>query len=133
MSKILQHKHLIFRIETHNPPKDTKFITQWMIDLIHKLGMNVLFDPHVEYLDVKGNRGATGVCILAQSHCSLHVWDEPDPGLLEFDIYTCGSMELQEVVDALMVFEPTKMEYKFLDREHNLKLISEGFINIQHK
>jgi S-adenosylmethionine/arginine decarboxylase-like enzyme len=131
MPEVLYHKHLIFRIETPTPPKDVTFISDWMKDLIkNKLHMNILFGPHVEYLDVEGNRGATGVCILSTSHCAMHVWDEPDPGLIELDVYTCGKMELEDVVQAIQVFNPSKVEYKFLDREHNLQLLSEGFVTL---
>jgi S-adenosylmethionine/arginine decarboxylase-like enzyme len=125
---VLQHKHLIFRIETKTPPKDVDVITDWLADLVKRLGMELFAGPFVKYLDEPGNRGATGVCIIKTSHIALHVWDESDPGIMQLDVYTCGCMELNDVVSALEVFQPTKIEYKFLDREHELTLLSEGHV-----
>ncbi len=90
--------------------------------------MELYAGPFVKYLDEPGNRGATGVCIIKTSHIALHVWDETDPGIMQLDVYTCGCMELNDVVSALEVFQPTKVEYKFLDREHDLTLLAEGHV-----
>jgi S-adenosylmethionine/arginine decarboxylase-like enzyme len=68
---VLQHKHLIFRIETKTPPKDVDVITDWLADLVKRLGMELFAGPFVKYLDEPGNRGATGVCIIKTSHISL--------------------------------------------------------------
>lgn len=125
---MLFHKHLIFRIETPTPPKDTDFIANWMQALIKKVGMELYAGPFVKYLDEEGNRGATGVCIIKTSHLAIHIWDEPNPGIIQFDIYTCGALQIQDVVEELQVFNPSKIEYKFLDREHNLELLQEGTI-----
>jgi len=122
----LQHKHLIFRIETFDPPKDIEQIESWMKSLISRLGMELYAGPMVKYLDEPGNRGITGVCIIKTSHLAIHVWDEPSPGIIQLDVYTCGSMELGDVVDSLKAFSPVKIEFKFLDREHNLHLLDEG-------
>jgi S-adenosylmethionine/arginine decarboxylase-like enzyme len=88
--------------------------------------MTVLAGPFVKYLDVVGNRGLTGVCILAQSHAALHAWDECDPGILQFDIYSCGNLNINIVIEHLQAFNPSKIEYKFLDRESGLKLIGDS-------
>lgn len=128
MAQILQHKHLIFRIETPTPPTDEVFIADWMKALIKKLNMELYAGPIVKYLDEPGNRGATGVCIIKTSHIALHVWDEPNPGIMQLDVYTCGCMEVSDVVEALQVFAPTKVEYKFLDREFNLTLLDQGVL-----
>lgn len=129
MSQILQHKHVIFRIETENPPKDTELIADWMKRLIAKLGMELYAGPLVKYLDEPGNRGATGVCIIKTSHIALHVWDECTPGLMQLDVYTCGSMEVSDVVEELQVFAPTKIEYKFLDREFGLNILEAAVLS----
>lgn len=128
MSQVLQHKHLIFRIETPNPPKDVDFIASWMKNLIKKVGMELYAGPIVKYLDEPGNRGATGVCIIKTSHLAIHVWDEPNPGLIQFDIYTCGSLNIQDVIDELQAFTPSKVEYKYLDREFELTLVQQGIL-----
>ena len=55
------------------------------------------------------------------SHLAMHVWDEVDPALLQLDVYTCGPLDPQLVFSAMQVWKPVKIEWKFLDREHNLK------------
>jgi S-adenosylmethionine/arginine decarboxylase-like enzyme len=99
-----------------------------MLNLIKDIGMEVLDGPYTVYLDDPGNRGLTGVCIIKTSHITCQVWDEPMPGLVQLDIYTCGKMEIEDVLPAIRIFKPSKIEYKFIDREFNLKLLSEGFI-----
>jgi hypothetical protein len=42
---------------------------------------------------------------------------------LQFDLYTCSELNPRDVISALAVYEPSKVEWKFLDREHNLKLV----------
>jgi S-adenosylmethionine/arginine decarboxylase-like enzyme len=139
MTPDLYHKHLIFRIETLEPPKDVEFISTWMRSLIEKLGMELYAGPLVKYLDEEGNRGLTGVCIIKTSHIALHVWDEPRPGVMQLDVYTCGKMEVSDVVNELAVFNPIRIEYKFLDRDNfeevlldvnadRLKLVESGTI-----
>ncbi len=124
----LLHKHLIFRIETQTPPTDETFIANWMQNLISAIGMELYAGPFVKYLDEPKNRGATGVCIIKTSHIALHVWDEPNPAIMQLDVYTCGELKLEDVLTQLEVFKPSKVEYKFLDREHNLELLQHGIV-----
>jgi S-adenosylmethionine/arginine decarboxylase-like enzyme len=116
----LVHKHLIIRAEVTTPPTDEQFIVDWMKKLIDSIGMKVLMGPYAKYLDVVGNRGLTTVAIIETSHIALHVWDEDSPSLMQLDVYTCGPLEPQLVVDAIQEFNPTKVEMKYLDRENNL-------------
>jgi len=44
------------------------------------------------------------------------------------DVYTCGALEPEVIFDLLEVFDPVKIEYKYLDREHGLELIDRGII-----
>ena len=128
---MLEHKHLIVRAEVLHPPmpNQTEWMRDWFRSFIDKIGMKVLNGPHVTYLDVEGNRGFTGVCIIETSHVAMHVWDETDPALMQFDVYTCGALDIMKVFEALEVFVPQKMEYKFLDREHGLNHVSHGMID----
>lgn len=128
---MLYHKHLLLRIETPNPPKSEVWIAEWMKSLIKKLGMELYAGPIVKYLDEPGNRGATGVCIIKTSHIAMHIWDETDPGLIQLDVYTCGPMEVEDVISELAPFTPSKIEYKFLDRENDLTLVSEGLATVE--
>jgi S-adenosylmethionine/arginine decarboxylase-like enzyme len=116
----LVHKHLIVRAEVTNPPTDEQTTIHWMETLISSIGMKVMMGPFAKYLDVAGNRGLTAVAIIETSHIALHVWDEVSPGLLQLDVYTCGALDPQLVVNAIQEFNPVKVEMKYLDRENNL-------------
>ena len=83
--------------------------------------MTVCDGPLASYVDVPGNCGVTGVVIIETSHIAIHVWDEPNPALIQLDVYTCGPFNKQDIFNELQQFEPSKVEWKFLDREHGLK------------
>lgn len=117
---MLVHKHLIIRTEVSNPPMAPGMVEEWLSELVSRIGMKVLSGPHAEYVHVPGNRGVTGVVIIETSHIAMHVWDETEPGLMQLDVYTCGPFDPNIVFDAIREFEPVKVEYKYLDREHGL-------------
>jgi S-adenosylmethionine/arginine decarboxylase-like enzyme len=126
--KPIEHKHLIVRAEVKYPPgkKDIDFLSHWFQNIIERLGMKLLSGPHIKYVDVVGNKGLTGVCIIETSHIAMHVWEELDPKLIQLDVYTCGSLDPQIVFDFLQSFYPSKIEYKYLDREHGLNVLENG-------
>lgn len=117
---VLEHKHLIVRTEVRNPPKSEEWAVDWVRSLIDKIGMKVLVGPFAKYLDVPGNRGLTVACIIETSHIAMHVWDEPDPALIQLDVYTCGALDIDIIFNEIKQFDPLKVEYKYLDREHGL-------------
>lgn len=117
---MLVHKHLIVRAEVAQPPMAPGFVEEWLAELVDRIGMKVLSGPHAEYVAVPGNRGVTGVVIIETSHIAIHVWDEFEPSLVQLDVYTCGPFDPGIVFDHFEQFEPVKVEYKYLDREHGL-------------
>lgn len=117
---VLEHKHLIVRTEVRNPPKSEEWAVDWVRSLIDKIGMKALVGPFAKYLDVPGNRGLTVACIIETSHIAMHVWDEPDPSLIQLDVYTCGALDIDIIFNEIKQFDPVKVEYKYLDREHGL-------------
>lgn len=128
MSKILEHKHLIVRAELKEPPYNATDIKIWMKHLVDKIGMNILMGPYAVYSDMEGNKGLTAVTIIETSHIALHVWDEATPALMQLDVYTCSALDINDVFAAIEQFEPTKIEYKYIDREHELTLLDRGHI-----
>ena len=126
--KILEHKHLIIRAEVNYPPKDTEMMKQWMSDMVAALNMKELAPPRAVYSDMIGNRGLTCDVLLNTSNAVVHTWDEVSPGLFMLDVYTCGALEPNVIFYLLKVFDPVKIEYKYLDREHELELIDCGII-----
>lgn len=123
-----RHKHLIVRAEVANPPgaADLELVCAWMSKLIKDIGMKELAAPRARYCPVPGNRGLTADAIIETSHCCLHTWDECTPSLFMFDLYTCSELDVEQVLAHLAPFQPSKIEWKFLDREHELTLVAEG-------
>lgn len=83
--------------------------------------MKPLYGPVACYCKMEGNKGLTAFAIIETSHIAMHIWDEPNPALVQLDVYTCGPFNPQEVLDVLNVMEPVKVDYKYLDRENNFK------------
>ncbi len=123
---MLQHKHLLVRAEVDNPPFDPAQIIEWLTLLVSDLGMNILYGPFAMYCDLENNEGMTAGCVLSTSHCMLHSWDQIAKPIIQLDIYTCSDLDLNIAWKAMEIFQPTKVEYKFLDREHSLTLIEKS-------
>lgn len=122
-NKVLEHKHLIVRAELKCPPQDPNYISKWLEALVSRIGMKILMGPYSVYSDMVGNQGLTAAVIIETSHIALHIWDECEPGLMQLDVYTCSTLNIEDVFDHIKEFEPTKVEYKFIDRENTLTLI----------
>lgn len=123
---MLQHKHLLIRAEVSNPPKDEEYIKEWFKRLIADIDMKLLRGPISAYVDVPGNKGLTCVAIIETSHIAMHVWDEEEPGLMQLDVYTCGAFDPDRVFSAIQEFVPTKVDFKYLDREHEFQELKNG-------
>ena len=124
----LDHKHLVLRAEVNNCPKEESLheILSWMKSLIEKIDMKLMQGPSISYVDQPGNRGTTCMALIETSHIVIHIWDEPTPGILQLDIYSCKEFNLNEVILHLEeYFTISKMQYKFLDRTTGMKIIEE--------
>jgi S-adenosylmethionine/arginine decarboxylase-like enzyme len=121
---IIEHKHVIIRADIKSPPgaDELGYMRDWFTKLIANIGMKVLKGPYVHYLDKAGNRGFTGIAIIETSHIAMHVWDEDSPGLMQLDVYTCADLDVSKVIAAMQEFEPTSVEYIFLDRKNKLEI-----------
>jgi S-adenosylmethionine/arginine decarboxylase-like enzyme len=128
VNKVLEHKHLIVRAELNDAPYNATDIKLWMHSLVDKIGMNILMGPYAVYSDMEGNAGLTAVTIIETSHIALHVWDEVTPALMQLDVYTCSTLDINDVFEAIKEWEPTKIEYKYIDREHDLTLLDHNRI-----
>jgi S-adenosylmethionine/arginine decarboxylase-like enzyme len=123
-NKLLVHKHLIVRAEAINPPMDEEFLRRWLEDFISEIGMKVMMGPYVKYSNMVGNRGITGAAIIETSHIVMHVWDEVSPALMQFDVYSCGEFDPETICNKITKdFIVERLNYKFLDRENDLKEI----------
>ena len=120
----MKHKHLIVRAEVSNPPRYEQNIIDWTKHLINDIGMKILLGPYATYCDKEGNKGFTCATIIETSHVVVHTWDEQSPKLVQLDVYTCSELDPQTVFYALDKWDPIKIDYKYLDRETNLSLVS---------
>lgn len=115
------HKHVIIRAEVLNPPTNENIASNQVQTLIDRIGMKVLMGPFARYVNMPGNRGLTVAAIIETSHIVLHSWDETDPAMIQLDVYTCGAFDPRTVFEWVEeYYNPVKMEYKYLDREHAL-------------
>ena len=124
----MEHKHLIVRAEVKSPPTDEMFIKTWLVDLVDRVGMNIAAGPISSYVTKEGNEGLTATVLIETSHIVIHVWDKYNPPLIQFDLYSCGAFNVDDVALHFSVFEPTKIEYKYLNRDEKLTVLDEGRI-----
>ena len=75
-------------------------------------------------------KGLTVMAVIETSHIVMHVWDEPNPALIQLDIYSCGDFDEHDVCKKISKdFDLSKIEYKYLNRETGLTDISQGIMN----
>jgi len=63
--------------------------------------MKIIKGPFTAYVTKEGNRGLTAIVMIETSHIALHVWDETDPGMIQFDLYTCSTLPVDLVIKSL--------------------------------
>lgn len=120
---LIVHKHIILRIEANKPPVESE-LRSWIVELVDKIGMKILAGPISADIDyMTGNNGPTCAVIIETSHMACHVWTDTDPALIQLDVYTCGPFDPNAVLEHIQQWDPVKVEYKYLDREHKLEEI----------
>lgn len=118
----LYHKHILLRAEVKNSkPFDLNGLKKWIRGVVVDQGMEIVIGPHVHYVEDVGNKGPTGGAHIKTSHFAFHIWEEI--GLIQADLYTCGTLDIDAFIKSFDVFEPTKIEYSVIDREHSIKFI----------
>ncbi len=80
---------------------DETFISKWMENLVEEIGMKIIKGPFTAYVTKEGNRGLTAIVMIETSHIALHVWDETNPGMIQFDLYTCSTLPVDLVIKSL--------------------------------
>jgi S-adenosylmethionine/arginine decarboxylase-like enzyme len=91
--------------------------------------MKIIQGPFASYIDKPGNRGITAVVMIETSHIAFHIWDEEDPALLQFDLYTCGPLNLSDVLYKVgHYFNSEFIDYSYFNREKGIKLVAQGRI-----
>ena len=123
----LEHKHILINARVNNSLESTEDAIFFLKNLVERVGMKILMGPHATYVDAPGNRGVTAIVGIETSHIAFHVWDEVTPARLQFDLYTCGSLDKEVVIEAVKErFEVVSADYRIYDREHGFVLLEEG-------
>jgi S-adenosylmethionine/arginine decarboxylase-like enzyme len=131
----IQHHHLLLRMETKRcPGEEDKQKAKELVDhIIHDISMKPLGETRVFYVKNPAyNEGLTALCPIQTSHIAFHFWKNPDHNifqnkesncLLEFDLYTCGSLstaQMSKILHHLTVFGPTHVNATLLNRNRTL-------------
>ena len=126
---MVDHKHLIIRAEVEHPFVDPETTREWLKKVVDAIGMKITVSggPHVDYVDVPGNCGIAGVVMIETSHCSIHIWDQQQPPLVQMDVYSCKDYDPKIVIDLLDDMKVTKMDWLVIDRK-DMSLTDTGMI-----
>ena len=95
------HNHVLINGYTLLPPTDEKQTVVWMQQLVDSIGMKTIQGPFASYVTKEGNRGLTAIVMIETSHIAMHVWDETDPGFIQFDLYTCSTLPVEKIIKNL--------------------------------
>lgn len=124
---MIYHKHLLVNAKVRNPMNSEDQAIEFLNNLVNAIDMKIIKGPFASYVDKPGNRGLTAIVMIETSHIAFHIWDEADPGLLQFDLYTCGQLDMPTVLAEFNnAFEVVNMEYQLFDRENGFVLEQSG-------
>lgn len=116
---MIYHKHLLVNAKVNNPIATEQEGIDFLTNLVNQIDMKVIKGPFASYVDKDGNKGLTAIVMIETSHIAFHIWDEIDPALIQFDLYTCGKLDLDKVMSIFkQTFNVVEMEYVLYDREH---------------
>jgi S-adenosylmethionine/arginine decarboxylase-like enzyme len=106
------------------PPKTEKVLNIWFTQLVQNVGMKVVAGPTSVYVDEPGNEGLTGTVTLATSHASIHIWDNINPAMFQFDLYSCSNFTPRQILDHIDDwFGLNEAHWQFIDRNGSEFLI----------
>lgn len=125
MSPELIHKHLLIRATVKNSPGKDFDLSAALKQLVNDIDMKIMTGPYAAYCDNEGNRGWSGTCIIETSHIAIHCWDEPNPNVIQLDVYSCREFDLSVVEKWMQQFGIIEIDAKLLDRAN-------GFTHIKN-
>jgi S-adenosylmethionine/arginine decarboxylase-like enzyme len=93
-----------------------RLLKQFMIDLSTRLGMTIIFGPHVmrlaEHIEPK-HKGFECVMIWAESGVQMYTWEIEN--FLTLDVYSCKPFVNETVVDMVkFYFDSYKLQWKIV-------------------
>ena len=117
------HNQLLVNGKARNPMIGEQETIDWMKSLVEQIDMNIIQGPYASYVTKEGNRGVTCVVMIETSHIALHVWDETDPALIQFDLYTCSTLPVDSVLKNLEeTFDLEEYHYMVIERAEQFNL-----------
>ncbi len=127
---MLYHKHLLINAKVKDPMRNEEEAIEFLNTLVDRIDMKIIKGPFAHYVSAPGNEGLTAIVMIETSHIAFHIWDHQEPAMLQFDLYTCGSLDQDEVIDTLAeYFDLISIEYKRIDREVGFVIEDEGTVN----
>ena len=124
---MIYHKHLLVNAKVKEPMNNEIMAENFLRILVDQINMKIIKGPFASYVNVEGNRGLTAIVMIETSHIAFHIWDEPNPGLLQFYLYTCGSLDLDKAISILKdYFRVEEMDYVLFDRENGFVVEKKG-------
>jgi S-adenosylmethionine/arginine decarboxylase-like enzyme len=125
----VEHKHILINAKVNNPLNSYEEAIEFLNDLVAKVGMKILMGPHAHYVTTPGNQGVTAIVGIETSHIAFHIWDEEQPARLQFDLYTCGALDKDVVLNAVRrKFDVVSADYRIYDRAEGFQLLEEASI-----
>jgi S-adenosylmethionine/arginine decarboxylase-like enzyme len=119
------HNHLLVNGYTNTPFDHEALTINWMKGLVEEIGMKVVQGPYASYVEKLGNRGITAAVMIETSHIAMHIWDEQEPAFVQFDLYTCSTLPVRQVINKLEndlgLFEHTSL---VLERSNGFNIIA---------
>jgi len=117
------HNQLLVNGKARNPMIGEQETIDWMKSLVEQIDMNIIQGPYASYVTKEGNRGVTCVVMIETSHIALHVWDEAEPALIQFDLYTCSTLPVDDVLRNLEeTFDLEEYHYMVIERSEQFNL-----------
>ena len=127
---MILHKHLLINAKVRNPMSSEDEAINFLTNLVNAIDMKIIKGPFASYVDKEGNKGLTAIVMIETSHIAFHIWDEPEPGLLQFDLYTCGSLDLDKAISILkQYFRVEELDYVLFDRENGFVVEQNGRVS----
>ncbi|KJJ85192.1 S-adenosylmethionine decarboxylase proenzyme [Candidatus Omnitrophus magneticus] len=111
--------HLMMDLTNCNPDKlkDYEFIFNVLNDLPEKIGMTKITQPYVFPYSglVPEDKGITGTVIIAESHISIHTFQEKDYCFV--DVFSCKDFDVEFAAEYIInAFECKKHEKYIVHR-----------------
>jgi len=118
------HNHILLNGYVTNPPVNEEETIAWMKQLVSDIDMKIIQGPYASYVNKEGNRGLTATVMIETSHIALHVWDEEQPALIQFDLYTCSTLPVPTVIDSINKYmELEKYWYMVMERRNGFNVV----------